>query len=121
MPSIAVVDDDEFVCEAIKELLVAVGLDAEAYSSAEEFLLGGRLDHTACLITDITMRGMSGIQLMNRLAALGYKIPTIVVTGYPNERTREEAVSAGAAAYLSKPVAKNELLACIQSALNLGH
>ena len=75
MPFIAAVDDDESVGEAIKDLLVAIGLNAEAYSSAEEFLFSGRLDRTACLITDVTLRGMSGFQLMKRLAALGYRIP----------------------------------------------
>jgi FixJ family two-component response regulator len=119
-PFIACVDDDASVGEAIKEMLKALDLNAEAYSSAEEFLLSGQCDHTACLITDVSMHGMSGIRLMKRLTSLGYRIPTIVVTAYANERTRAEAVSAGAVGFLSKPVAKSELLACIELALQLG-
>jgi FixJ family two-component response regulator len=120
MPFVAAVDDDEFVGEAIKELLLAIGLDAEAYSSAEEFLASGRLDRTACLITDVTMRGMSGFELMKQLAALGYRIPTIVVTGYPSAETLAEAVSAGAVGFLPKPVAKKELMVSVHLALNFG-
>jgi FixJ family two-component response regulator len=120
-PLVAVVDDDESVCEAIKEFLVAFGLDAEAYSSAEEFLRGGSLEHTACLITDANMPGMSGFQLMEQLVTLRYRIPVIVVTGYANERSRAEAISAGAVCFLPKPVANKELLSCIQRALSLGH
>jgi FixJ family two-component response regulator len=120
-PFIACVDDDESVGEAIREMFMALDLNAEAYSSAEEFLLSGQADRVACLITDVTMHGMSGIQLMKRLAALGYRIPTIVVTAYASERTRAEAVSAGAVGFLSKPVAMQELLACIELALKAGH
>ena len=120
-PFIACVDDDDSVGEAIREMLMALDLNAEAYSSADAFLRSGQLDQTACLITDVTMRGMSGFQLMKRLAEIGYRIPTIVVTAYANEKTRAEAAGAGAVGFLPKPVAKKELLACIQSALIRGH
>jgi FixJ family two-component response regulator len=116
-PFIACIDDEESVCEAIREMLMALDLNADGYSSAEEFLRSGRLDHTACLITDLSMHGMSGLQLMKHLAALGYKIPTIVVTGYANDKTRADAVRAGAIGFLPKPVSKQELLACIQLAM----
>jgi FixJ family two-component response regulator len=119
-PFIACVDDDDSVGEAIKEMLMALGLNAVAYSSAEEFLLGAQLNRTACLITDVTMRGMSGFQLMKRLTELGHRIPTIVVTGYAKEGTRAEALSAGAVAFLRKPVGKDELVAGIQLALKRG-
>jgi FixJ family two-component response regulator len=120
-PFIACVDDDESVGEAIREMLMALDLNAEAYSSAETFLQSGKLDRTACLITDVKMRGMSGFHLMRRLAALGYRIPTIVVTGYANDRIRKEAIEAGAMCLLPKPVARQEMLACIELALNRGH
>jgi FixJ family two-component response regulator len=120
-PLIAVVDDDESVGEAIKELLVTIGLNAVAYSSADAFLRGGPLDRTACLITDATMPGMSGFQLMEHLATRGYRIPVIVVTGYANERARAEAIDAGAICFLPKPAAPKELLSCVQRALNFGH
>jgi FixJ family two-component response regulator len=120
-PFIACVDDDESVGEAIKEMLMALDLNAEAYSSAENFLQSGKLDRTTCLITDIKMHGMSGFDLMRRLAALGYRIPAIVVTGYASDRIRKEAKNAGAVCLLSKPVARQEMLACIETALNRGH
>ena len=119
-PFIACVDDDESVGEAIREMLMALDLNADAYSSADSFLHSGKLDRTACLITDVTMHGMSGFDLMRRLAALGYRIPTIVVTGYANDRTRKEAIDTGAVCFLPKPVARQELLACIESALTRG-
>jgi FixJ family two-component response regulator len=119
-PFIACVDDEESVGEAIKDMLMALGLNAATYSSAEEFLLSGQAEHTACLITDITMPGMSGFELMQRLAALGHAIPTIVITGYANARTRAEAKRAGVVCFFSKPVSKDELVACIQSALSRG-
>jgi FixJ family two-component response regulator len=118
---IACVDDDESVGEALKEMLMALDLNAEAYSSAESFLQSGMLDRTACLITDVKMHGMSGFYLMRRLNALGYRIPTIVVTSYANDGIRKEAIDAGAVCFLSKPVAKQELLACIERVLNRGH
>jgi len=120
-PFIACVDDDESVGEAIREMLMALDLNADAYSSADSFLRSGKLDRTACLITDVKMQGMSGLDLMRRLAALGYAIPTIVVTSYANDRARKEANDAGAVCFLPKPVARQELLACVELALNLGH
>jgi FixJ family two-component response regulator len=119
-PFIACVDDEESVGEAIKDMLMALGLNAATYSSAEEFLLSGQAEHTACLITDITMRGMSGFALMQCLAALGHAIPTIVITGHANVRTRAEAKRAGAVCFFAKPVSKGELVAGIQSALSRG-
>ena len=100
-------------------MLKALDLNAEAYPSAESFLRSDKLARTTCLITDVTMHGMSGFDLMRRLAVLGYSIPTIVVTGYANDRTRAEAINAGAVCFLPKPVAKRELLACLKLALNL--
>jgi FixJ family two-component response regulator len=120
-PFIACVDDDEAVGEAIKEMLMALDLNAEAYPSAENFLQSGKLDRTACLITDVKMPGMTGFDLLRRLAALGYRIPTIVVTGNADDRIRKEASNAGAVCLLSKPVARRKMLACIESALNRGH
>jgi FixJ family two-component response regulator len=117
---IACVDDDESVGEALKEMLMALDFNAGAYSSAESFLQSGMLDRTACLITDVKMHGMSGFDLMRRLTALGCRIPTIVVTSYANDGIRKEAIDAGAVCLLAKPVAKQELLACIELALNRG-
>ena len=94
-PLIACIDDDPSVCEAIKGSLMASGFTAEAFLSAEEFLQFGRLEDTSCLITDVQLGGMSGLQLQHRLAELGYGIPIIIITAFPDERIRERALSAG--------------------------
>jgi FixJ family two-component response regulator len=118
---IACIDDDLSVCEAIKGLLMASGFTAEAFLSAEEFLQFHRLKDTSCLITDVQLRGMSGLQLQDRLAEAGYGIPIIVITAFPDERIRERALSAGAVCFLSKPVTKEGLLTCIRAALHRRH
>ena len=114
---IACVEDDASVREAIEGLLVVLGFTVEVFSSAEEFLQSGRIEDASCLITDVRLGGMSGIELQNSLAASGYRIPVIVVTAFPDDRTRTQALSAGAVSVLSKPIAKEELLTCIRSAL----
>jgi FixJ family two-component response regulator len=118
-PLIACVDDDQAVCEAILGLLKVLGFIADAFSSAEEFLQSGRLDETSCLITDVQLGGMSGLQLQNRLAGLGYRIPVIVITAFPDEHVRDQALNAGAVSFLSKPVTKADLVRSIRSALGL--
>jgi FixJ family two-component response regulator len=117
-PLIMCVEDDASVREAIKGLLVSLGFAAEVFSSAEEFIQSSRLGETSCLITDVKLGGMSGIELQNRLAALGHCIPTIVITAFPDERIRAQALSAGAVCFLDKPIDKDELVSCIDSALN---
>ena len=114
---IACVEDDASVREAIEGLLVVLGFTVEVFSSAEEFLQSGRIEDASCLITDVRLGGMSGIELQNSLAASGYRIPVIVVTAFPDDRTRTQALSAGAVSVLSKPIIKEELLTCIRSAL----
>jgi FixJ family two-component response regulator len=117
-PLIMCVEDDASVREAIKGLLVSLGFAAEVFSSAEEFIQSSRLSETSCLITDVQLGGMSGIELQNRLAALGHCIPTIVITAFPDERIRAQALSAGAVCFLYKPINKDEFVNCIDSALN---
>jgi FixJ family two-component response regulator len=114
---IVCVDDNQAVCEAMLGLLKALGFAAEAFLSAEALLQSGRLDDTACLITDVQLGGMSGLQLQTRLYELGYRIPTIMITAFPDEGIRDQALSAGAVCFLSKPVLKADLLNCIHSAL----
>ena len=117
-PLIMCVEDDASVREAIKGLLVSLGFAVEVFSSAEDFIQSSRLSETSCLITDAQLRGMSGIELQKRLAALGHSIPTIVITAFPDERIRAQALSAGAVCFLYKPIDKDELVDCIDSALN---
>jgi FixJ family two-component response regulator len=116
---IAIVDDDESVREATKGLMRSMGLAAETFSSAEDFLRSSHLGRTACLVADVNMPGMSGLDLHKRVAALPKGIPTILITAYPNESIRERALSAGILCYLVKPFSEDELLNCIRSAL--GH
>jgi FixJ family two-component response regulator len=114
---IAIVDDDESVREATKGLMRAVGLVAETFSSGEDFLRSPQLGRTACLVADFNMPGMSGLDLHRRIAALRETIPTILITAYPSESIRAQAVSAGIICYLVKPFSKDKLLSCIRSAL----
>ena len=98
--------------------LKVFGFAAEAYSSAEEFLQSDRLMDTSCLITDVQLGGMSGLQLQNRLSELRSGIPVIVITAFPDDRVREQAMKAGAIGFFSKPVTKEDLLGGIQTALD---
>jgi FixJ family two-component response regulator len=112
---IAIVDDDEAIREATQGLLRAVGYAAEAFPSAEDFLASGRLNELACLITDIQLGGMSGLQLQRQLGSLGVTAPIIVMTAFPDEGRR--ALAAGALCVLDKPFIKDELLTHIRLAL----
>ena len=114
---IACVEDDPAVREAVEGLLVALGFTTAVFSSAEAFLQSSRLVDTSCLITDVRLGGMSGLELQNSLATSGYRIPTIVITAFPDDRTRTQALGAGAVGVLSKPITKEELLTCLRSAL----
>jgi FixJ family two-component response regulator len=120
-PLIACVEDDVSAREALEGFLKAFGFTPGGFSSAEEFLQSDRLDETSCLITDVHLRGMSGLQLQNRLAASGYAIPVIVITAFPDDRVRERALSAGAVCFLDKPFDKEDLLTGIRSALDRRH
>ena len=97
-----------------------MGFSAEAFSSGQEFLRWANLYHTDCLITDMHMPNMSGLDLHQSLAALGVAIPTIMITAYPSETVRDRALEAGFLCYLTKPFDEDDLLACIRSALEGG-
>jgi FixJ family two-component response regulator len=119
-PLISIVDDDESVREATKSLMRALGFLAETFGSAEEFLKSDRLHWTACLIADVQMPHMGGVELHRHLVASGVAIPTILMTAYPNRSVRTRALKAGIVSYLIKPFNKDDLLACIRSALDRG-
>jgi FixJ family two-component response regulator len=116
-PAIAVVDDDEAVRESAIDLLRALGFIAKAFPSANDFLRSNRLRITSCLIADVQMPGMSGLELYGRLVALGNPIPTILITAYPDETVRARALNAGVTGYLVKPFSEKELLDCIDLTL----
>jgi FixJ family two-component response regulator len=98
-------------------LILSLGYAAETFASAEEFLESGRLCETNCLITDLQMPGMSGIDLQSHLTAHGHGTPVIFVTAYPEESLRARALNAGAFGFLSKPFSEEALIECLDRAL----
>ena len=118
-PLISVVDDDELMREAVSGLMKSLGYAAEAFASAEEFLSSRKVPRTSCLIADVQMPGMTGIDLHRHLVASGNTIPTILITAYPDESARERALGDEVVGYLSKPFDEDDLLACIRSSMNI--
>jgi FixJ family two-component response regulator len=114
---IAIVDDDESMREAMKSLMRSVGFRAETFASGEEFLNSDRLRDTACLILDLQMPGISGLELQNRLAALQNRVPVVFITAHGNEEDRKRALQAGAVDFLRKPFSEEALLDAIHVAL----
>ena len=100
----SIVDDDDFVRESIRNLIESLGYDVATFESAERFLKTTCLAETSCLITDLQMPGLSGIDLQGRLIADGHCVPIIFVTGSSDEKFRVRAMSAGAVGFLSKPL-----------------
>jgi FixJ family two-component response regulator len=119
-PLIAIVDDDQSMREATKGLMRSLGFDAEAFSSADDFLKFPHLRRTACLVTDIHMPGMSGLDLHRRLVALGESIPTVLITAYPNDNLGARGLGPDIVGYLAKPFGEQDLLNCIRCALARG-
>ena len=116
-PLISIIDDDESMREAIKGLMRSLGYRVEVVASAQEFLSSRLVRRTSCVIADMQMPGMTGLELYQRLSASGKPIPTILITAYPDDGVRERAFSAGVVGYLSKPFEEDDLLACVRSAL----
>jgi FixJ family two-component response regulator len=116
---ISVVDDDASVREALANLISSVGYDVELYASAEEFLASTDASTAACLVLDLRMPGMGGLELQRRLAAEGRETPVIVVTAHGDDEARAESIAAGAVAFLNKPFKEETLLGAIDSALAL--
>ncbi len=116
-PLISVIDDDEPVREAIKGLMRSLGYSVEAAASAQEFLSSRHVRRTSCLIADMQMPGMTGLELYQRLSTSAKPIPTVLITAYPDDGVRERALAAGVVGYLSKPFEEDDLIACIRSAL----
>jgi two-component system response regulator FixJ len=114
---VAVVDDEEAVREAVKRLLRAADVTVESFASAEEFLQSGQLNNTGCLVADIRMPGLSGLDLLAELNRQHLSIPTILITAHGDESLRLQAMRAGAVKFLSKPVDSAILLASVQAAL----
>jgi FixJ family two-component response regulator len=114
---ISVIDDDVCAREATERVMRSAGYTVTTYVSAEDFLGSDRVNDTSCLITDVHLPGLTGVELYRRLRANGFAVPTIFVTGHPDETTRTQALAAGAVAFLIKPVGKKVLLDCLKTAL----
>lgn len=116
---IAIVDDDESVQSALQDLIEAHGLTAKCFGSAEEFLESGLQRRVACLISDIRMPGMSGLDLQARLKAEGYKTPIIFITAHGDARVRIQAMREGAVEFMMKPFDDQVLLSRVRAALDM--
>ena len=114
---ISIVDDDQSAREGITDLVTSMGYDAQAFERPGDFLKSPQLHRTHCLITDVRMPEMSGLELLERLAASGLSIPTIVITAFPLENDRRRASRSGVFCYLAKPFEESELMECIRAAL----
>jgi FixJ family two-component response regulator len=114
---IAIVDDDSSVREGVTDLLNSIGFVTEAFKSAEDFLASNLRTRVACLITDGRMSGMTGFELHHHLVVSGERIPTILLTAFPEEADRARALREGMFCYLPKPFNDNELLGCLRSAI----
>ena len=114
---VSVVDDDQFFRESMCRLMRSLGYTVDVFSSAAEFLASPLLAETACLITDIHMPAMTGLELYRRLIDTGHTIPTILVTAFPNDVDRARALNDGVVCYLSKPVNEDHLTRCVRKAL----
>src|SRR6202051_3748268 len=117
---VAIVDDDDLMRSALQGMLKSVGLPSHAFASAEEFLQSGQQQQTACLIADIRMPGMSGLELQAKLNAEHYRIPTIFITAHGDTKMRMQALRAGAVEFLAKPFDDEVLLQNVRAALENG-
>ena len=119
-PLVSVVEDDRFFRESMGRLMRSLGYTVEAFPSAADFLASPRLADTSCLIADVHMPAMTGIELYRHLIDAGRAIPTILVTAYPNDVDRTRALNDGVICYLRKPVDEQNLVRCLQAALTTG-
>ena len=117
---ISIVEDDQFFRDSMRKLVTLLGYNVEAFPSAADFLGSPVLPETNCLVTDVQMPGMTGVELHRHLTDAGYAIPTILVTAYPEEVVRDRVLNDGVVCYLSKPVDDDHLERCLRSALESG-
>jgi FixJ family two-component response regulator len=116
-PTISIVDDDSWARQGIKDLVASLGYKTLTFSSAEEFIQSGCAEKTACVITDLEMPRCSGLELQEYLARQPHRASVIVVTAYPDEKLREQAIAAGAFGFLPKPFDEKRLVDCLNAAL----
>jgi FixJ family two-component response regulator len=121
LSAIAVIDDDASVRTATNNLLSAHGYLVNTFASAEEFLQSARLSDSVCVIADVQMSAMSGLDLLTHMRTLGYAAPFIFITAFPEESVRARAMKAGAICFLAKPFAGPALISCLEAALKRHH
>lgn len=114
---IAIIDDDESVREATRGLVRSLGFNTATFASANDFLQSNRVSEAACLIADVQMPGLSGVELQSLLIAQGNRTPIIFITAYPEERIRTRVLNAGAVGFLAKPFDDKCLIDCLAAAL----
>jgi FixJ family two-component response regulator len=119
-PMVAIIEDDGAVRVAMESLVRSFGFRTSSYASAEDFLRSQDLNDMSCIVTDVKMAGMSGVELQRYLLGRGDGTPFIFITGYPEERLRRQAIDAGAYGFLTKPFDGNLLKECIDRALQAG-
>jgi FixJ family two-component response regulator len=117
-PLISIVEDDQFLRESMRRLMRSLGYTVAVFPSAADFLASPLRDETACLIADVNMPGMTGLELYRRLVQAGQAIPTILITAYPDDVVRARALSDGVVCYLRKPFNENDLIHWIRTALD---
>ena len=117
VPLISIVDDDALARDVIRELAESLGYKAIAFESAQHFLASSVLAETTCLIADMQMPGLNGLELQEALQSLGHQTSVIVITAYPNEKHRTRALENGAVGYLSKPFDDESLIECLSAAI----
>jgi FixJ family two-component response regulator len=116
---ISIVDDDSLARDGIRELVESLGYKAITFSSAEHFLGSDTITQTACLITDLQMPGLNGLELQDALRSRGHRTPIILITAYPNENHRNRALDGGAVGFLSKPFDEASLIKCLTAVIKL--
>ena len=114
---VSVVEDDQYVRQSMSRFMRSLGYNVDAFASAADLLASPRLGETACLITDVNMPAMTGVELYRHLIDSGYAIPTILVTAYPDDDVRTRLLKDGVVCYLQKPVDEKHLERCLQAAL----
>jgi FixJ family two-component response regulator len=120
VPVIAIVDDDESFRRATTSFVRSLGYGTAAFDSAEAFLRSDRITDADCVITDVQMPGMTGIEMQGRLIEQGHSVPIIFITAFPEMRARAQALAAGAVGFLAKPFNDQNLISCLNEALARG-
>lgn len=114
---ISIVDDDQSFRDSMRRLLKSLDYSVAVFPSAAEFLASPKFDATDCLVADVQMPAMTGVELYEHLIQMGHAIPTILVTAYPNDGVRERMLTLGIECYLPKPLVEAELIDCLRSAV----